>query len=339
MLNANPSSKTKIELDDGFFNGLMSAGKNSTSNFEFSCIIKDKTSGRTITRCARDIQKNSDGSIFWHNQVFRRPANSDLKIYSGMSTGLYGGVEAFLKDVTQDWPQEAKDKSKIYTYGANSGFSDTGYKGALLWAKHYFEFDSDRGRDEWKRGFENQIASAKTRIPRVASDLALFKTKLSDLKHPYQFVKSGILVNKAEAETFSGGLDFDFKEIFKDKPMVDLAELMLIKSGMGLSGHNHFNKSSGGYGDLNERRTAYYQSRGSQRGSSTPTPAITSERVRRYLTEEWGPAKGRSLVMTTARLREMESWTRAEVEEFYQHAPITPSAKQRVKDILERIGG
>lgn len=340
-MNPDPTNKTNLRFDSDFLQGLMNSSS-SEASFTFEIQIQDRSTGRAITSCRRDIKKSSDGSIVWHNQVFRRPHNNDLKKYSGMSKGLYGGVESFLKDITVDLPQAAKDRCRTYTSGANSGWSDDGYKGALLWAKHYFNFTNPDTANTWRSGYTSQIDHAKRKLPQLAADLESFKTKMASFKHPYQFVKSGIMVSKAEAIAFVGHqLDFDYNQKFAATPAVDLAEIMLINSQMNLPCENYFNRSTGDAGALNVKRTAYYEDSGTRERNSSiaASPAIRSERVRAMLNGDWKPSKGRSVVMTDARLNEMQSWSKEEVEEFYRHAPITRAAKQRVKEILDRIGG
>jgi len=330
-LNPDPANKTVIRVSDGFLTGLMSGD----SRFGFGFAIKDRVTGDHITGCTRDISVDSDRSITWHNGVFRRPSNELLTKYSGMSKGLYAGVETFLKEVTADLPKSAKDKCNIYMSAANGGFSD-GYKGAVLWAKHYFDFNGSSNLNTFKSTYTARLPDAKAKLPDLAAEIDAAMAKIADKKHPFEFIKLGIPLTQAQAEKVVGHkMDFDYKSMFaKPGATIDLGEILLVKSGMWFDGISYFNKTAGTHQMLNEKRAAYYQKRP---GVASPA-GFKSSRVDATVRDKWKP-KGRSIVMTDARLREIGSWSKDEVAEFHAKAPLTTDAKRRVKEILDRIGG
>jgi len=365
FLNPDSRNSTVIKISDGFLSGLEgNSGREREISFSFD--IKDSRTGAQVTGASRRIIKNSDNSIHFHNDHFRRPGNDKLEKYEGMSKGMYAGVENFMKEVTKDYPEAAKNNSTIEMGAANHGFGDS-FKGSLLWAKHYFDFKNSSDLSKWKSTFTAAIDQAKIDIPSMASDLEAVKKKISSFKHPYQFVNLGIKVNRVQAGklakyrgsavvagvTHSNGLDFDFNRIFNAKEAVrngiagdgkiDIGEVLLIKGQDSFYGINYFNKKTPPPSVLNDFRTAYYNREGGATAGAAPASAapagrFTSPRVKETVERTWKP-KGKSIVMNADRLRQIGSWSKEEIHEFYQKAPLTRDAKERVKQIMNSIGG
>jgi hypothetical protein len=322
VLNPDPDAKHIIRVNDNFIHDLM-GGRSSIS---FSFIIKSK-GGEKITTASRTIRKNGDGSISWYNGHFVRPSNTKLKRYSGLSKGVYKGVESFLLKVTENYEGNAKSNSEIHMSAANSGFTD-GYKGAILWAKHKFAFQDDHDRARWRRGIREQLESYKSKFPDKVSMIDSAIGRLESLKEPHEFINLGIAMNKEEAESIAGGnLDFDYTEIYKVKDYVDIGELALVKSRMNFNGISYFNQESGVHGELNQLRAAYY------RRNSNNVSSASDDLINR-----WKSGSG-NIVITQKRLEQIARMRKSDATDFMNKAPLTRAAKKRVKEIIDRIGG
>jgi hypothetical protein len=256
----------EVKIGSGFISDL--ARGNTYVGVTFSFI--EKSTGAHITTASREITKKSDGSIFWYNSVFRRPDNKYLAKHPGMAKGLYGGVEKFLKDVTKNYPAEAKKNTVIKIGAANDGFGN-GYKGGLVWANHYFDFASANTAASWKSTWKTTIRGYASRLGWSDAQTREITTKIDGFKYPYEFVKMGIPLTKAQAEAATRrSLDFDFNQIIKrskkkkqaagasGEGTVDLGAVINVANSMGWSCINYVNRKTGRSKHLNEKRAVYY---------------------------------------------------------------------------------
>jgi hypothetical protein len=360
-IQGNP--EVNVKIGDGFIDGLRGFGATSGSYNDvgvgFSFI--EKSSGRKITGANRTITKNSDGSIEWNNGSFSRPANNDLQRYPGMGKGLYNGVEKFLKKITENWSGVAKENTRIEIGTcANGGFGD-GYKGALVWAKHYFDFDGGsnatyRMRDPMKSILSRVAPNGNLKQEHVDA----IKAKLDSARYPYEFVRTGFAVNKDQARAMFGSMDWDFKRAFEEKGYVDIGELLLIASGVSWSGVNYINKNDSRFGPLNEKRTAYYggqlreprpemiastvappPSRPAAASTTPqPQPIVTQVGTGARLAASWSRrvGEGRKTVITKTRLARLARLADGDIREFLANANITRAARRRVSQILTDRG-
>lgn len=264
-LNPRASSPTELKVSRDFLDGLRHArAMRSARDFELSVSfdVIEKSSGRHITSAHRGVYRNADGSIHWANGSFSRANNQDLKRYPGMARGLYMGVENFLKELTADWTGAAKENTKV-TIGscANGGFGN-GYKGALVWAKHCFDWSGGDGGNStsWRQRWTRSVNEYATRIGMDSAHKTQLLDKISAAQYPHQFVNTGFVVTKAQAIQATGRreLDFDFDQIFENKGYCDIGDLIMIDSGTSWSAENYLNRTTGRAGALNAVRTAYY---------------------------------------------------------------------------------
>ena len=246
----------EIMVGTGFFDGLLGGSGNLSVEFKFltpdGSLVKGSGAGRTIT-------KYDDGSIGWKNGVFNRPSNQALSDYPGMATGLYGGVENFLREITKNWEGPAKENTVI-TIGtaANSGWGD-GYKGGLVWAKHKFDWSDPSYKDRWKNRYltyESKMRSSGLSEAKISA----FKDAVNAAEYPYQFANIPIKLTKSEAEAFIGrSLDWDFNQIIKKKGSVGIGDLIIVDSRLSYGAKNYINKTTGRAGHLNDARKRQYE--------------------------------------------------------------------------------
>lgn len=372
-LNPSATDKTELKFDEGFLNG-MRARNTATArelSFHINFSIIEKSSGRRITGASREVYKNTDGSIHWANGSFSRARdNQDLKKYPGMARGLYKGVENFLKETTAGWAGAAKQNTKV-TIGtcANGGFGN-GYKGALVWAKHCFDWagGSDNS-SSWKRTWNGYIDRYAGRLGISPEQLRDLKTKVGEARYPHQFVNTGFVVTKAQAEAAVGHeMDFDFKQIFANKGYCDIGDLIMIDSGTTWSAENYLNRTAGRAGELNAVRTAYYagtvppalpvplatraggpaatvRAPGSRAAPATAPPgptALVNPVVGTWMSS-WSrqnSAGQRRITITPQRLAIVLSQSDGAVHEFLAAARdhLSPSARKQIKQAMINAG-
>jgi ADP-ribose pyrophosphatase YjhB (NUDIX family) len=310
----------EVKIGSGFFRGLAQGDSHVSVSFRFI----EKRTGNEITSADRHFEKNSDGSIMWDNHIFSRPTNDHLKKYPGMAKGLYGGVEKFLKEVTSDWTGPAKENTRIMIGTcANSGFENHGMKGALIWAKHYFDFNADAGRraskiSDWKSTWKTHVDGLKRKLNLGDEVIRDIKQKIETCEYPYQFVKTGFAVNKRQAVTWLGHeMDWDFNQAFERQPYVDIGELIMIESRAGWSGINYINKTSGRSGHLNDLRTRYYAGQVQREEliklETGPSAVTTPPAPRTEATPSTGPPRSPRPELATVHIaptRAINNWMR-----------------------------
>jgi len=359
----HPDVEIRIErsMMDGLIGYGAGAGQRSISlRFTF----KERSSGRKITAATRHMSKSSNGAIVWHNEVLNRAKNNDLAKYPKMATGLYGGVERFLKQVTANYSPAAKKDTLIEIGGcANSGFGN-GYKGALVWTKHFFDFppaNKDRYLGSWKDTWKRSIDKYARALGTPASEVAELKRKIDSAEYPYQFTKTGFVLTREQAEKVlradRKNLDFDFNQLLKKRskggtatPYIDIGELIMIHSKTSWGdAKNYINRTTGRAGHLNEQRTKMYnrqqQVAAEKRfltgtGTSRPrTPTATTRTSTGNRGADamraWAPGGSRRrIAITEPRLAEIRTWTSNEIRDFVRRAPITDAARARIRAIL-----
>jgi 8-oxo-dGTP pyrophosphatase MutT (NUDIX family) len=259
-LNPGRDEKTEIKIGEGFLAAMRREMSGRRMDFAINFKVFEKRANREITSASRHIYKEEDGSITWSNGSFSRASNEDLKKFPGMGRGLYKGVEGFLKEITANWTGEAKENTRVIIGTcANSGWGN-GYKGTLVWAKHCFDWSGGRNNSSaWRGTWNTKIDEFSRAINMPASQVAELKAKVAAAEYPHQFVNTGFVVTKQQAEAMVGRrMDFDFDQIFENKGYCDIGDLIIIDSGVSWSGENYLNKTTGRAGALNEVRTAYY---------------------------------------------------------------------------------
>lgn len=300
-LNPGRDEKTELKIGQGFLNAMRArTAPGRRAEFSITFDVIEKRTGRQITSAHRSVYKNEDGSIHWSNGSFSRASNENMKKFPGMGRGLYKGVEGFLKEITAGWTGAAKENTKV-TIGtcANSGFRD-GYKGALVWAKHCFDWAGGESyASSWKRTWNSHIDRYAGRINMPAGQVRELKAKIAEADYPHQFVNTGFVITKDQAKAMVGhNLDFDFDQIFEKKGYCDIGDLIMIDSGTSWSAENYLNRTTGRAGALNTVRTAYYAGTtppsASTRVESGPAPAAPAPAARGTTVSREGP-------MTTAR--------------------------------------
>ncbi len=368
----------QIKPSLGFARDLMSGGNSISVTFDFT------NNGRQITRATRTIYKKGDGSIHWANGCFSRPDNDDLERFPGMAKGLYAGVEKTLREITANYTGDTKKNTKI-TIGtaANSGFGN-GYKGALVWAKHCFDWEggiTGSRAGSWKSTWRDHAASYCHRIGFDQETLNAIHAKINDCKYPEDFVRLGVKVNKEQAKTMlsRSSFDNDFNKIFETKGYVDLGELIMIDSGTSWSAENRIWGTDERAVELNRRRAIQYGWSNEQRSDSnsidlrnqtprsrtatspanpsTAPPAtrpsastvsapsgmdLSNEHHRQvqYFMNAWRPSgRNTNIAMTERRLSRIRSWPRQRVEAFLRFARLSPSGKNKVREILRGMNG
>jgi 8-oxo-dGTP pyrophosphatase MutT (NUDIX family) len=260
-LNPGTGEQTEIKIGSGFLEAMRRRGVSSSGQLSFPVYFEvlEKSTGRGLTSASRTVYKNADGSITWSNDSFGRADNDDLRRFPGMARGLYKGVERFLKEVTANWTGAAKENTKV-TIGicANSGWGN-GHKGALVWAKHCFDWSGGSKASEWRRTWNGQIDRYAGRLNMSPEQVRELKDKVAAAEYPHQFVNTGFVLTKEQAERAIGGdVDFDFKQVFTKKGYCDIGDVIMIDSGTSWSAENYVNKTTGRAGVLNAVRTAYY---------------------------------------------------------------------------------
>jgi len=335
----------EIKIGDSFFTTLIGHYR---SKINFTFYLHERSSGRKITYASRSIIKLPNGGIKWYNSVFNRPPlNDDLKKYPGMASGMYGGVYKFLKELTANYSDAAKEESHIYiSQAANSGFSDRGYKGALVWAKHHFDFSSSSQASSWKRTWKGYINKYATRLSLSSEEKKDLLEKVDKCKYPYEFVRMGFPLTKEQALKATGKrtLDWDFDQIFERKGHCDIGELLLIHYGDETGGGDWVAradlwKSSARNNHLAAKRDVMYgrQDAGGGVGSSAGKSQHEIE-VENFLKVTWKPSGSNTNIAVTAkRIRDMKTWPKEQVKVFLQKAPLTRDGKRKVKEIYEGL--
>ena len=334
----------EIRCGSGFVEGLLSGGTSMDVKFSFLA------NGGQITYARRAIYKSSDGSIRWHNGVFDRASNSNLDRYPGMATGLYGGVENFLKELTKNWTGQAKENTRIEIGQACNGGWGNGYKGALVWAKHKFDWGGSSRAPAWRSQYltyENKLRTAG--IPQDVIDD--FKKVINKAEYPYQFATTSIKITKEQAEAIIGHeIDWDFNQIVKKKGALDLGEVLLVDGISGWSAVNYINKTTGRFGHLNEKRKAQYQKALPEnrtfpkrpmhvervepsRQIYPPTPSSLSmdQRQAESAINAWRGRNGR-IRMSDRRVRSISMWSNEKVEHFLRNARISWTFRNAIRN-------
>lgn len=354
IANLQGHPEITIKPSDGFARALMDGSNNMSISFSFT-----NREGRQITSASRSVAKRSDGSIHWSNGCFSRASNDDLERYPGMAKGLYAGVEKSLREITANYTGDAKKNTKI-TIGtaANSGFGD-GYKGALVWAKHCFDWEGEDHSSSWKSTWNSHVDSYCRRAGFSSEIANEIKSKVNSCKYPEDFVRLGVKVNEGQAKTMlnRSSFDNDFNKIFSTKGYVDLGELIMIDSRTSWSAENRIWGTDERAVELNKRRAVQYGWTNERRSDVNsmdlrtiqPTPRastttargldVTNEhhRMAQHFMNRWRPSRrNRSIAVTKARLARMRSWPRERVEAFLRFAPLSPSGRNRIRDLIRR---
>lgn len=356
-IQGHPGVEVKV---NDFTGDLISQAESSHRgirlDFLFSFIDKE-TQGR-ITTARRGYSRGADGAFTWTNAVFNRPSNESLAKFPGMAKGLYAGVEKLLKETTKDWSRAEKNKSQIVIgYCANDGFGNR-YKGALVWAKHYFDFSNPSTAESWKVSYASRIDRYAQRAGIKPESVKAFKDKINEAKYPYQFVKTGFMVTKQEALKMTGrrSLDSDFNKIFQQKGYCDIGEIIMIDAGLTWSGVNKFASTDTRSKHLNELRTKYYdkqpvpkpdkqqfvidesliqlETTPSQRAARAP-PRAPQSRISNYVNHFWAPRRGRrNITITERRRRVFASWPLEDQKDFLRQASLTPNARRQLRALM-----
>jgi ADP-ribose pyrophosphatase YjhB (NUDIX family) len=356
----------KVNISKGFWESLASSDRVTT--IEATWYFKT-SSGDKITHASRAIYKKPDGSIVWYNSIFRRPNNSYLARYPGMAKGLYSGVNKFLSEVTRNYTGEAKNNTAMKIGAANDGFSDHGFKGGLVWAKHYFDFANQGDKANWKSTWKREVDTLAQRIGLPESQKNQIKAKIDSYEYPYQFVKTGFTMTMDQAKAYTqNNLDFDFKKIYENKGYFDLGELINVKTAQSWGCIAYVHRNSGRHGHLNEKRNSYYfdprnqfkpekekvigeptrrpaPSRGLRRPAAPRGPPRSpggASRAGSVRVDNWLRAnrpRGRSstranYTITKARLRRMATWTDADLRELLRMAPMTRQGRGRINNMI-----
>ena len=373
-LNPNPTAKTKVKVKKNFLDGLINFGQSGSTSgtFEARFDIMANDTGEYITYADRKITKNPDGSISWYNGYFNRPENDMLERYNGMGKGLYGGVERFLKDLTSTWTGTAKENTRIHMSAANHGWGD-GLKGALVWSKHYYDFaNPDEYVGNWKSTWKSNFKRMADRLSLPEEQQAEVRARIDSCRYPNDFVRLGVIVDKATGlkALDKRAFDFDFNKVFASKGHCDIGELILIDSTSSFSGMNYINKTDARWGTLNERRTHYYNTNNNlvepaqisltsgrrPKPTSTPTPAQTSPATSATsppgilnqsnphaqdainMADRWRrSSRGGTLTVGPARLKKMITlWPSLRLDAFLIHTGLSAAQQRRITKVRKQ---
>jgi len=224
---------------------------------EFGYTITNKSTGEHITSASRSFYKDADGSLVVNNGSFRRAESREKqRTMAGAASFVYQSTENMLRDASKDFTGRAKDNTRvIICCCANNGFTDTGYKGALVWAKHRYDWKNKDTLNGWKRAWttflNDERLMRELNIPSVESDA--LKSKILGFEYPYQFVELKKYLTK---EDFDRGIDTDkdIKDILKKSGKYDLGLWFMQRYGSSWEAENYVNKKTGRAGHLNESR-------------------------------------------------------------------------------------
>jgi polyhydroxyalkanoate synthesis regulator phasin len=348
-IQGHPDVDVKI---DNFVQSLIREGQRpgGSSEVPFFFTFIEKNTGRQITSASRSYVRKADGAAVWKNAFFRRAENKDLKKYAGMGKGLYTGVEKILKETIKNWPDDQKTNSQIVIGTcANDGFMD-GYKGALVWAKHYFDFQTSDTADRWKARYSSRIDDYAQRAGIKPESVKAFKDKINKATYPYEFVKTGFIVTKEEALKMTNrtSFDFDFNEIFAQKGYCDLGEIIMIDTKITWSGVNKFAANDERSKHLNDLRTKLYDKQPVPKPerqqlvideSLIQRPTATAERAPSGIAQRhigYWTRGNRSIVMSPRRVQMFSRWPVEDQRDFLRNANLNFRAKQRLYTVMNR---
>jgi hypothetical protein len=241
----DPRLTTKIDLD---INDLISAGGNSrtTTEIPFKYIIKEISSDKMVTESAitRSITRNEDGSFKINNFCFSRIKGEFDNTYRNIASSIYSGTEKLLRDITANLPEQAKKASYINIgQAANSGFSDTGYAGAVVWAKNHYDFANLKEATVWRKDHKAIIDSHGARLGLTPEKIQELKAKVDACKYPYEFMSLGHKLSKEDCER-AGGINRDIKRVIQDTGGYDIGAWIMLKRGTWWNAVNYINGSN-----------------------------------------------------------------------------------------------
>lgn len=361
----------EIKVGSGFFSGLLTGETSFSVYFSFinrqtGAPLKDYDSESSDATASRTLTKNSDGSITWRNGCFPRFKPDDQDRFPKIANGLYAGVESFLREVTKNYTGSAKENTRIIIgQAANSGFGGR-YKGALVWAKHCFDFSDPSEASSWKMLWKLQIDRRYSAAGMSREDVDWVKRKIDGCNYPDDFVRLGLRVTKDQALKITGrtALDADFERVLREKGSIDVGELILVDIRKSFDqAQNYINKSTGRAGELNNRRkVAYKQAVATATPEvrmltplvstpvSTPQPSASSSSTgstsppAHRLGHSAGPGRihdqwdrervrrdGSAIIINKPKMDIILRWPKEDVKIFANNAKIAPSARRKIK--------
>lgn len=272
--------ETKIKLN---LNDFIQIGSNRdsyptvTMNFEY--IIKERESGEIICTPSRTIGKNRDGSLYIHNGVFPRIPDRFKTKYKNVATAIYTGSENCVREMSKNLSAAVKKKCFVdIGTCANSGFAENGYKGAIVWAKHRYDWkEPDSTKAMWKDRYKRTLASNASTLGLSNEDVQNLNSKIDSCEYPYQFMYLGVGLQPAQ---MGRDIDADIRKEVAKNGSYDIGCWLMQKIGMSWSAVNYVNQTEGRGGHLNENRKEYRE-RLAERRAATTTAKPRRTRTRR----------------------------------------------------------
>lgn len=250
----DPRLKTHIHIS---FSQLMSAADGHATNASFSYKIVEASTNRVVVAPSRTMGRGRSGEIYVQNGTFPRVKASDRKKFPNLASAIYDGTEKMVKESSKNLSAHAKAESYV-SIGccANGGFTGN-YAGAVVWAKHCYDWDSpaDR-RPRWQETWKQLIESEGPRLGITADEQNMLKAKVDTFQYPYQFVEMGYGLS---AERMGSQINDDIKDVIAKKGSYDLGSWLMLRSGINWSAMNYVNQTDGRAGHLNQRREAKRQ--------------------------------------------------------------------------------
>jgi len=254
----------RIELDFDL-NTLIDIGQSDNASFiggELDFKINIFYKNRDIGQASRKIIQGNDRSIVIEYDDFSLISNQIRNELPHLGSVIYQATEDQLIRATKHLPRSAQLQTLIsIAEAANDGLTiinkEKFSKGAIVWAKHYYDFEKSKNTiKELQKNFIDILNNYAKDLQIPQSDLETIKENIFRITYPYEFTRMNYGLT-LEQMMGTGLIDADIIYLSRQKKTYDIGTWLLQVSEISWPAVNYVHGLSERSAFLNQKRRSY----------------------------------------------------------------------------------